>query len=410
VAGAGSHHVEVADPAAVVAAARDLSKRSFGPATAKYRELGTVANLLTFNRLAALPTRNFQQGTFAEADALSGETLSTALQVTQRSCAACTIGCEHIYAVPDGEVRLEYESLFALGPLCGIGDRQAVLRAARACDDWGLDTISTGASIAFAMECAEKGLLKKCGMQNAEGGISDRLQFGNAEAMLSLIDRIGRREGLGDLLAEGTRQAAAAIGGEAPNFAPHVKGMEIPGYEPRALQTMALGFAVGSRGADHNRSGAYEVDFSDRADRLHGSPEAARLAVETEDRAALMDSLILCKFLRGVFTDLFSESAELLSPVTGWQVSAEELHTTARRIITAKKLFNIREGWTPAEDTLPNRFFSEELPTNGAAAAGLPRQRLQDMVQAYYHARGWDRQGDVPARTISDLHLADLVG
>src|SRR5262249_1949319 len=136
-------------------------------------------------------------------------------------------------------------------------------------------------------------------------------------------------------------------------------GLEIPGYEPRALQTMALGFAVGSRGADHNRSGAYEVDFSERADRLHGSPEAARLAVETEDRAALMDSLILCKFLRGIFTDLLAESAELLARVTGWNVSAEELRTVAQRIVTAKKLFNIREGWTAAEDTLPSRFFSE---------------------------------------------------
>src|SRR5437763_3588614 len=140
-------------------------------------------------------------------------------------------------------------------------------------------------------------------------------------------------------------RAAAVIGGEAPDFAPHVKGLEIPGYEPRALQTMALGFAVGSRGADHNRSGAYEVDFSARADRLHGSPEAAGLAVETEDRAALMDSLILCKFLRGVFGDLFAEGAGLLRHVTGWDVTADELRTVARRIVTAEKLFNMRAGW-----------------------------------------------------------------
>src|SRR5213079_3789840 len=126
--------------------------------------------------------------------------------------------------------------------------------------------------------------------------------------LVDLIGQIARREGLGDLLAEGTRRAAQVIGGGAADFAPHVKGLEIPGYEPRALQTMALGFAVGSRGADHNRSGAYEIDFSARVDRLHGSPEAARLAVETEDRAAVMDSLILCKFLRGVFADLYAES------------------------------------------------------------------------------------------------------
>ncbi len=399
VAVAGSQRVEVADPAAVVAAAKDLSQRSFGPATAKYRELGTVANLLVFNRLAALPTRNFRQSTFEGADGLSGEELNTARRVARRSCAACTIGCEHVYAVPEGEVRLEYESLFALGPLCGIGDRDAVLRAARACDRLGLDTISTGATIAFAMECAERGLLNE-----------PELRFGRADVMLSLVERIGRREGLGDLLAEGTRRAAEVIGGDAPAFAPHVKGLELPGYEPRALQTMALGFAVGSRGADHNRSGAYEVDFSARADRLQGSPDAAVLAVATEDRAALMDSLILCKFLRGVFGDLFAEGADLLASVTGWDVTAQELQTAARRVVTAKKLYNIREGWTPAEDTLPRRFLSEGLPTGASAGAVLPRERLRAMIRAYYAARGWTPEGDVPRGLVEALQLTDLGG
>jgi len=409
VAVAGSQRVEVADPAAVVAAARDLSRRSFGPATAKYRELGTVANLLTFNRLAALPTRNFREATFEGAAALSGEQLNASRRVARESCAACTIGCEHIYAVPlplapqgrgagsEGSVRLEYETLFALGPLCGVADADAVLRAARLCDRLGLDTISAGASVAFAMECAERGLLRE-----------DGLRFGNAAMLLSLLEKIARREGLGALLAEGTRRAAAALGGDAPDFAPHVKGLEIPGYEPRALQAMALGFAVGSRGADHNRSGAYEVDFSARGDRLRGSPEAARLAVETEDRAALMDSLILCKFLRGVFADLFDEGAALLRHVTGWDVTAGELRAAARRIVTAKKLFNVREGWTPAEDTLPTRFLSEGLPAGASARAALPRERLRAMIRAYYAARGWDDEGRVPAGLLAELGLEDL--
>jgi aldehyde:ferredoxin oxidoreductase len=356
-----------------------------------------VANLLTFNRFAALPTRNFQQGTFEEAANLSGEELNAASRVARRSCAACTIGCEHIYAAPNGEVRLEYETLFALGPLCGIGDRNAVLRAAQLCDRFGLDTISTGASIAFAMECAERGMLHEEG-----------LCFGNADLMLSLIERIGLREGLGNLLAEGTRRAAARLGGDAADFAPHVKGMELPGYEPRTLQAMALGFAVGSRGADHNRSGAYEIDFSARADRLRGSPEAARLAVETEDRSALMDSLILCKFLRGVFTNLFDESAVLLRHVTGWDVTADELLTTSRRIVTAKKLYNIREGWTAEEDTLPKRFLSEGLPNGKAAEAMLPRERLQEMIDTYYRERGWDRAGNIRREQVEALHLTDL--
>jgi aldehyde:ferredoxin oxidoreductase len=272
----------------VVAAARDLSRRSLGPATAKYRDLGTVANLLTFNRLNALPTRNFQQGQFEGADLVSGEALNEARRVAKKSCAACTIGCEHLYqlSLPSppaaagglapppllhGPPRIRV--LFALGPLCGVADRDVILRAARLCDDLGLDTISAGATVAFAMECAEKGLLAAPG-----------LRFGDGDAVLALLDRIARRDGVGNLLADGTRRAAEVIGGAAPHFAPHVKGLELPGYEPRALQAMALGFAVGSRGADHNRSGAYEVDFSPHADRRHGSAESARLAVETEDR------------------------------------------------------------------------------------------------------------------------------
>jgi len=398
VALAGSQRVTVSDPAGVVAAAKDLSVRSFGPATAKYRELGTLANLLVFNRLAVLPTRNFQQSTFEAAPALSREALGSMREVARESCAACTIGCEHIYAANgSGNVRLEYETAFALGPLCGISDPNVVLRAAKQCDELGLDTISTGATIAFAMECAERGLLNE-----------PDLRFGRGDVLLPLLDRIARREGLGDLLAEGSRRAAGEIGGEAPDFAPHVKGLELPGYEPRALQTMALGFAVGSRGADHNRSGAYEADFSNQTDRLHGSPESAALAVETEDRSALMDSLILCKFLRGVFVDFFAESAELLRFVTGWEVTAGELRETARRIIASKKLYNVREGWTLAEDTLPRRFLTEALPTGASAGALMPRERLEAMIQAYYLARGWDACGRVPQRQIESLQLQDL--
>jgi aldehyde:ferredoxin oxidoreductase len=394
----GTRRTAVADPDRLVALAKELSRKSFGPATAKYRELGTVSNLLTFNRLNALPTRNFQAGSFDGAEAISGEALNAARRVARSSCAACTIGCEHIYAAKDGAgVRLEYESLFALGPLCGVSDADAVLEAARLCDRLGLDTISAGATVAFAMECAEKGLIDAPG-----------LRFGSAEALLGTLAQIAARDGVGDLLAGGTREAAAAIGGQAPDFAPHVKGLEIPGYEPRALQTMALGFAVGSRGADHNRSGAYEADFSVNGDRLHGSAGSAKAAIETEDRAALIDSLILCKFLRGVFADLYGETAELLRAVTGWDVSGEELRETARRIVTLKKLFNVREGWTPAEDTLPKRMLSQGLPAGLGPGATLPEGRLRAMVAAYYAGRGWTADGFVPDDLVRTLGLSDL--
>ena len=372
----GTQRPEWAHPDDVIALSRELSRRSFGPATAKYRELGTATNLLTFNRFGALPTRNFQSGTFDGAENLSTEQLRSTRERTRDSCVACTIGCEHLYEVGGSPVRVEYESLFALGPLCGIGDADVVLRASQRCDELGLDTISTGGTIAFAMECVERGWLD-----------APWLTFGGGDALLRAIEEIAARQGIGDLLADGSRAAAQAIGHDSLAIAPQVKGLEMPGYEPRALQTMALGLAVGARGADHNRSGAYEVDFSDKVDRRHVTPDAVRHAIDTEDRAALMDSLIICKFLRGVFEDFHGEAAAMLRSVTGWDVTADELRDTATRIIAAKREFNLRAGWTPEEDTLPERFLDSALPND--AAAFLDRERFDGLVAEYRRQRGW---------------------
>ena len=372
----GTRYTEWAHPKEVTELSRSLSKRSFGPATAKYRELGTASNLLTFNRFGALPTRNFQTGSFEEAAAISPEQLTATRTKTRESCVTCTIGCEHIYGSGKNGVRVEYESLFALGSLCGVSDADAVLQASRRCDELGLDTISAGGTIAFAMECVERGWLD-----------APWLKFGDGTAMLRAIELIGAREGLGDLLAEGSRRAAEVIGHNSIAIAPQVKGLEIPGYEPRALQTMALGFSVGARGADHNRSGAYEVDFSEKVDRRHVTIDAVQHAIETEDKAALMDSLILCKFLRGIFEDFYAEAAEMLRYVTGWDATGEELRETARRIIHAKRQFNVIAGWTPAEDTLPERFLNTPLPNDPAAS--LTRERLDALVTEYHRQRAW---------------------
>lgn len=403
----GERRCEWARPDDLFRASKELSRRSFGPATAKYRELGTAANLLLFNRLGSLPTRNFRRGTFDGAVAVSPEQLATTRDKTRKSCAACTIGCEHLYSLSPGAggaggqgtsggpVRLEYENLFALGPLCGIDDPQTVLAASRRCDELGIDTISAGGVIAFAMECAGGGMLD-----------APWLRFGDGAALLRALEEIGHGVGLGNWLAEGSRRLAMRIGQGAIDFAPQVKGLEIPGYEPRALQTMALGFAVGTRGADHNRSGAYEVDFSPHVDRHNPGVEGARLAVETEDRAAIFDSLVLCKFLRGVFGEPFAELSELLGLATGWDVSADELRQTARRIVAAKKLFNVRAGWRPQEDTLPARFFDQALPDDPAAR--LSRAEFAAMVAAYNQARGWTADGHLPSDELARLGLADV--
>jgi aldehyde:ferredoxin oxidoreductase len=385
----------IADAESVLAAARDLRGRSFGPATAKYRELGTLANLLSFNAINTLPTRNFSAASFEGAPKLAAEELHELRLVARDNCASCTIGCEHIYAAPGGgTTRVEYENVFALGPLCGVSDPDAVLAASRLCDDLGIDTISAGGTLAWAMECAERGLID-----------APWLRFGDADALMRALQEIGARDGLGDLLAEGSRRAAEQVGQGSHAFAPHVKGLELPGYEPRTLHAMALGLAVNARGADHNRSGAYEADLSGELDRLAGGDEHVAAAIETEDRAAIMDSLILCKFLRGVFDEPWPEWAALLTPVTGWDVDAGELRRTARRIVVAKRLFNLREGWTRAEDRLPERFLTEPLELDSGRQATLTEDRLASMIDTYYAGRGLTAQGVPKPETETELGL-----
>jgi aldehyde:ferredoxin oxidoreductase len=289
------------------------------------------------------------------------------------SCASCSIGCERILTTSDGRsARVEYESAFALGPLVGIADPDEVLLATARADELGIDTISAGGTIAWAMEA----------------GVADWLRFGDAHALHRALDLIGAREGIGDVLAEGSRRASERLGSE--HLAMHVKGLELPGYEPRTLHAMALGLAVNARGADHNRSGAYEADLSGELDRLDGGSAHVAAAIETEDRAAAMDSLILCKFLRGVFSDPWEEWAALLRPVTGWEIDADELHETARGIVAAKHAYNRREGWTRAEDTLPARLLDVPLMLPSGREAALTRERLDAMVDEYHRARGLD--------------------
>ncbi len=388
--------VGVADQAGVLQAARDLRKRSFGPATAKYRELGTLANLLAFNAVSTLPTRNFTAATFDGAPKLAAEELHELRGVARNSCASCSIGCEHIYARKGGgSQRMEYENVFALGPLCGVDDPDEVFAASARCDELGIDTISAGGTIAWAMECVERGLIDE-----------PWLRFGDGAALRRALDEIGdRKAGLGELLAHGSRRAAELVGQGSIDFAAQVKGLEMPGYEPRSLQSMALGLAVNARGADHNRSGAYEADLSGNLDRFAGGSAHVAAAVDTEDRAAVMDSMILCKFLRGVFEDPFTDWAQLLALVTGWDLDANELHATARRIVRAKRAFNLREGATSADDTLPARMLETPLELGSGRSAALSADRLRSMIAGYYLARGLDEDGRVVPADLADLLL-----
>jgi aldehyde:ferredoxin oxidoreductase len=394
----GDRETSVAQPQEVERIANSLRRRSVGSVTDKYRRLGTVANLAVFNRLGTLPTRNFQQSTFEDADGLSGEALTENSFSRRHGCASCTIRCERLFKSRDGNgQRLEYETLFALGPLCGISDPDCVLQAAHLCDRYGLDTVSTGGTLAWAIETAEKGLLPEARTLG--------LRFGHGEGMLAAIHAIAECHGVGALLAEGSRRAAIQIGNGSGEWAMHVKGLELPGYDPRSLKTMALGLAVSPRGACHNRSGAYEADFSGEVDRFHGDAGRGALVVASEDFAAVLDSLIVCKFLRKCFTDFYTEAAELLSHVTGWAYSGLELRRAGERIHTMKKLFNIRERWQPEDDWLPARLLNERLPTGVARGVGLSAEELREMRGGYYRARQWDANGFVPDWKLNELAI-----
>ena len=403
----GSQTVDVAMPGATHQYSLDLSKRSLGAATEKYRELGTMANVSVFNRLGTLPTRNFRESTFEGAEKVSGEHLHQEHLAKNASCANCTIGCEKILVTSDkgkkSKGRMEYESLFALGPLCGVDDPNTVIRAAAICDDLGMDTISAGVTIAWAMECFDKGLLST----NDTGGID--LSFGNGQAILDILELIGHRKDLGGLLAEGTKMAAERLGGGSSDWAMQVKGLEMPGYEPRSLKTMALGLAVTPRGACHNRSSAYEADFSEQVDRLSVDESRGIIAAESEDFEAVLDSLIWCKFLRKAFNDFYEESAQVYTMITGWDMSLDELKQAGERIHNLKKLFNIREGWSRRDDALPPRTLQEPLPTGVVAGVGLTQEELDYMIAGYYQARGWNDDGSVPDTKLAELGLLELL-
>jgi aldehyde:ferredoxin oxidoreductase len=373
----GSQSPSLAHPARAAHLARDLAVRSLGPGTAKYRELGTVANLLAFDRLGLLPTRNFRSGRFEGASRISGEALHEKAHRGRESCASCSIGCEHRFAGRSGTAqRLEYETLFALGPLLGVDDPDVVLELAALCDQLGLDTISAGGTLAFAMEA----------------GVGE-LRFGETENLPGALRDIAARRGDGDLLAEGSRRAADALG--RPELAMQVKGLEMPGYDPRSMHAMALGYAVSTRGADHNRSSAYRLDLSTEVDRFDLRPDDSPKLVAVENEAAWLDSLILCKFLRGVFRELPAETADLLEAVTGERVEPLEV---GARVCTLRKLFNVRAGWRPEDDTLPERFL----------AGPLSRDKLDACIRSYYHARSWSEEGWVPAQTCRALGLGEL--
>ena len=393
----GNNAVSVCDGKALSDTRKRLSVKSIGHATEKYRNLGTIANLSVFNRLGILPSNNFRNSAMPDVEHLSAETFYGQGEVKKAHCANCTIGCEKLITIPGSKsekVRMEYQSLYAMGPLNGVSDQESVLKNSKFCDEMGIDTISAGATIAWYLECSERGLLESS-------------QAGSDASVDSLLDLLVHRKGIGNVLAEGSAKGSDIIGAGSEKLAMHVKGLELPGYEPRTLKALALAMAVSTRGACHNRSSAYDWDFSNRDD--SDADAVGKAVIDGEDYSAVMDSLIWCKFIRKVFDDFYVESSVIINEVTGWDMTAEELKKCGERINNLKKLFNIREGWKSDDDTLPHRILTEPVNEGPNEGDRLSENQLNVMIDSYYRVRGWEKDGTIPSQKLKDMDLYTLM-
>ncbi|MBI4187952.1 MAG: aldehyde ferredoxin oxidoreductase C-terminal domain-containing protein [Chloroflexi bacterium] len=368
-----------------------------------FHEYGTGGGMESGMTSGNLPVRNFRDGNFPEVTRISGETLKDTIRVRMESCYACSVRCKKVvkveepYQVDPAYGGPEYETLAALGSNCGISDLKAIARGNQLCNAYSLDTISTGVTISFAMECFENGLLS---IEDTNG---IELKFGNAEAMLKIIELIARREGIGNLLAEGSARATKKIGG-SQDFAMQVKGLEIPMHEPRVKAGLGLGYEVNPHGADHCANmhdnmynTAARVDSRVKslgieplpADEL-GPRKAAQFRSVHLSRVAL-DCLLLCFFVP-YDTD---QMVKTLSAVTGWKISLNEVLRVAERTMTLGRLFNIREGFTVADDKLPKRFFQPK--TSGVLAnKHYSAEELEKTRHYYYTLMGWDKNTGIP--------------
>lgn len=419
----GTHGVAVAAPETLLKISYDISQQAQGPYTQKYRILGTSSNVLNLNKLGLLPTRNYQQGVFEHAELVSGEYLYEHFKVKTIACAQCPIACEQMRRAKDGPYAgamtgVEYESLFAVAPNCGISDAQAAIKIIDICDEDGMDAMSAGVTIGWTMETFERGILKKEDFKCAKYPEGFEPNFGNAEAAVTLAEMIRDREGIGNVLANGVRKASAQIdaerGSESWKWAMHIKGLECPGYDARGLKTFALGLSVVPRGACHNRSAAYDVDIQGEADRFTVDETRGRHARDSEEYAAVYDTLPLCKFIRRCFTGKADRSgawpaiAQLINATTGWDFKYEDIDLIGERAVAIKKAFNIREGWTRKDDHLPWRWMHEPMKEGASAGHVVTEEELEYMKDLYYEAKGWTKDGLIPKQKLIELGMEDV--
>ena len=405
----GAGKLEPKDPAGTAAITKWF-REHYDRNADMLHKFGTSRNVVNMSKDGILPTRNFQAGQFELAADMSGQRMAETILTDEGTCFACAIACKREVEVPELEVSAkyggpEYESLAAGGSFCGIGDIKVLAKFNQLCGQYVMDTISCGVTIAFAMECFERGILTP----NDTGGIE--LRFGNAEALLKITEQIGQREGFGKVLGEGVRRAAAIIGKGAERYAMHVKGQELPMHEPRGKQGLALAYATAPAGADHMRAPhdpAYEgfhpsgghalepLGLVEPLPRLELTPRKVRAYYYAQHWWNMANSMGLCH-LASAPIDILppTEMVNLARALTGWDTSLWELFKVAERGAALARVINCREGLTPQDDLLPARLH-EPCSSGPLKDVRIDPETFKRALRLYYQMEGWDPETGWP--------------
>ena len=413
----GSTMPEVADADGVSALRTWLQENR--QKVAGLSELGTTPSIPRYEEIGNLPVNNWRDFAFPTVNKISAQAVRDSIRVGMDACFACFVRCKKVVKTDNVDSAYggpEMETLAALGSNCGIDDLEAIAKGSELCNAHSLDTISTGSTIAFAMECYENGLISK---QDTDGL---ELRFGEPEVMLELIERIARREGIGNLLAEGSARAAEKIGGGAEAFAMHVKKQEFPMHSPRVNRAGAVGYAVNPDGADHCNNlldmvytaYASEPEFTvpeaeplgylEPVGLFELSPQKMALLRIVRLKRMLLDSLVLCVMI----PYSYKQVARVTAAVTGWDTTEMELLRVAERSMNVHQLFNTRRGFSARDDVIPDRFFE---PVRSGPLADKPPFLKEEFEQAkcsYYRLMGWDEQGMPSADKLAELRIDEL--
>jgi aldehyde:ferredoxin oxidoreductase len=424
----GKQKVGLADPARIIAlnktGPKEIPNNPDMDGIAKY---GTASVVISQNLNGSLPTFNYNEGQFAGADPISGEKMAETILKRRETCYACVVRCKRVVEITEGPHRAdphyggpEYETIGTLGSYCGIDNLAAISQANQICNENGVDTIACGATIAFAMECFEKGIITTA----QTGGLA--LKFGDADAMLETLGQIVTNSGpLGTVLSQGSERAARVWGNGADECLITVKGAEAPAHMPQAKRSLGLIYAVNPFGADHQSSehdwmieegmatDLYMkrlalMDMPDMLPSLSLGPEKVKFAYLTEVFYSMLDTVELCQFVWGPAWTLYGpqETADFVSATTGWDVTIEELMAVGARRLNMMRVFNAREGFDRKQDKLPKKFFKALKGTGPTAGIALTHEEMETALDEYYRLAGWTPSGVPTPQTLAELGLA----